>query len=116
MCGLVEHRAQQGVATFGYPATMVDLAGLVALRRQADMRADRPGMDEALRLVDRRTVGQRNHRADARMRGNGRDAPIPAIRAARLSGCCAASDIAAKTLTPVPVSSSIGFENFLAGV
>src|SRR6202035_4653944 len=28
------------------------------------MRADRPGMDKALRLVDRRTVGQRNHRAD----------------------------------------------------
>src|SRR3984957_16308303 len=28
------------------------------------MRADRPGIDEALRLVDRRTVGQRNDRAD----------------------------------------------------
>src|SRR5438105_5424515 len=28
------------------------------------MRADRPGMDETLRLVDRRTVSQRNHRAD----------------------------------------------------
>jgi hypothetical protein len=28
------------------------------------MRADRPGMDEALRLVDRRTIGQGNHRAD----------------------------------------------------
>jgi hypothetical protein len=26
------------------------------------MRADRPGMEEALRLVDRRTVGQRYHR------------------------------------------------------
>src|SRR6202790_5819941 len=49
VCGLVEHRAQQGVATFGYPAIIVDLAGLVALWRQADMRADRPGMDEALR-------------------------------------------------------------------
>src|ERR1700704_5989848 len=57
MCGLVEHRAQQGVATFGHPAIIIDLAGLVALRRQADMRADRPGMDETLRLVDRRTVG-----------------------------------------------------------
>ena len=44
MRGLVEHRAQQGVATFGHPAIIVDLAGLVALRRQADMRADRPGM------------------------------------------------------------------------
>ena len=44
MCGLVEHRAQQGVATFGYPAIIVGLARLVALRRQADMRADRPGM------------------------------------------------------------------------
>src|SRR5712671_7930205 len=64
MCGLVEHRAQQGIATFGHPAVIVDLAGLVALRRQADMRADRPGMDEALRLVDRRTVGQRSDRAD----------------------------------------------------
>jgi hypothetical protein len=28
------------------------------------MRANRPGMDKALRLVDRRPVGQRNHRAD----------------------------------------------------
>src|SRR6266568_3764903 len=64
MCGFVEHRAQQSVATFGHPAITVGLAGLVALRRQADMRTDRPGMDEALRLVDRRTVGQRNHRAD----------------------------------------------------
>src|SRR6266699_4562874 len=64
VCGLVEHRAQQGVATFGHPAVIVDLAGLVALRYQADMRADRPGMDKALRLVDRRTVGQRYDRAD----------------------------------------------------
>src|SRR5438477_13078951 len=64
MCGLVEHRAQQGIATFGYPAIIVDLARLVALRRQADMRADRPGMDEALRLVDRRTVSQRDDGAD----------------------------------------------------
>src|SRR6266513_715041 len=64
MYGLVEHRAQQGVATFGYSAVIVDLAGLVALRRQADMRADRPGMDEALRLVDRRPVGQGNDRTD----------------------------------------------------
>src|SRR6266481_8914131 len=61
MCGLVEHRAQQGVATFGHPAVVVDLAGLVALRRQADMRTDRPGMDETLRLIDRRTVSQRYH-------------------------------------------------------
>src|SRR5215831_5803242 len=57
MCGFVEHRAQQGVATFGHRAFIVGLAGLVALRRQADMRADRPGMDETLRLVDRRAVG-----------------------------------------------------------
>src|SRR6266478_520352 len=64
MRGLVEHCAQQGVAAFGHPAVIVYLAGLVALRRQADMRADRPGMDEALRLVDRRTVGQRDNRAD----------------------------------------------------
>src|SRR2546429_2156352 len=28
------------------------------------MRADRPGMDEALWLVDRRTIGQRYHGAD----------------------------------------------------
>ena len=28
------------------------------------MRADRPGMDETLRLVDRRTVSQRYHCAD----------------------------------------------------
>src|SRR6266550_3062667 len=64
MCGLVEHRAQQGVATFGHPAVVVDLARLVALRRQADMRANRPGMDETLRLVHRRTVGQRYDRTD----------------------------------------------------
>src|SRR5437588_1353636 len=64
MCGLVEHRAQQGVATFGYSAVIVDLAGLVALRRQADMCADRPRVDEALRLVDRRSVGQGNDRTD----------------------------------------------------
>src|SRR6516165_6977741 len=64
MCRLVQHRAQQGVATFGHPALVVDLAGLVALWRQADMRADRPGMDEALRLIDRRTVSQRYHCAD----------------------------------------------------
>src|SRR5882757_777474 len=64
MCGLVEHRAQQGVATFGYSAVIVDLAGLVALRRQADMCADPPRVDEALRLVDRRPVGQGNDRTD----------------------------------------------------
>src|SRR6516225_8093080 len=64
MCRLVEHRAQQGIATFGHPAFIVGLARLVALRRQADMRADRPGTDEALRLVDRRAVGQRYHCAD----------------------------------------------------
>src|SRR5947199_3693755 len=64
MCGLVEHRAQQGVATFGYSAVIVDLAGLVALRRQADMCAERPRVDEALRLVDRRPVGQGNDRTD----------------------------------------------------
>src|SRR3954470_13760366 len=64
MCGLVEYRAQQGIATFGYPAIIVDLARLVALRRQADMRANRPGMDETLRLVHRRTVGQRYDRTD----------------------------------------------------
>ena len=34
LCCLVEHRAQQGIATFGYTAIIVDLAGLVALRRQ----------------------------------------------------------------------------------
>src|SRR5215472_17056915 len=64
MCRLVEHRAQQGIATFGHPAFIVGLARLVALRRQADMRADRPGMDETLRLVDRRTVSQCYHCAD----------------------------------------------------
>jgi hypothetical protein len=53
MCRFVEHRAQQGIATFGHPAFIVGLAGLVALRRQADMRADRPGMDETLWLVER---------------------------------------------------------------
>ena len=60
MCRLVEHRAQQGIATFGHPAVVIDLAGLVALWRQADMRANRSGREEALRLVDRRAVGQRN--------------------------------------------------------
>src|SRR5262249_18447013 len=35
-------------------------------RRQADMRADRPGMEETLRLVDRRAVSQRYHCADPR--------------------------------------------------
>src|SRR6516162_10428974 len=64
MCRLVEHRTQQGIATFGHPAFIVGLAGLVALRRQADMRADRPGMEETLWLVDRRTVGQRDHCTD----------------------------------------------------
>jgi len=43
---LVEHRAQQGIATFGHPAFIVGLARLVALRRQPDMRADRPGMEK----------------------------------------------------------------------
>ncbi len=32
------------------------LAGLVSLRRQADMRTDRPGMNEALRLINGRPV------------------------------------------------------------
>ena len=36
MCRLVEHRTQQSVATFGHPAVIVGLAGLVALRRQAE--------------------------------------------------------------------------------
>src|SRR5258707_1319395 len=62
--GLVEHGAQQGIATFGHPAVIIGLAGLVALRRQADMRADRPRMDKTLRLVDRRTVSQRDDGAD----------------------------------------------------
>src|SRR5262249_52270998 len=64
MCGLVEHCAQQGVATFGHPAVIVDLARLIALWRQADMRAARPGMDRAVRLIDRRAVGQRYDRTD----------------------------------------------------
>src|SRR5262252_6939215 len=64
LCGLVEHRAHQGVTTFGHPAVIVGLAGLVMLWRQVDMRADRPRVGEALRLVDRRTVGQRNDRSD----------------------------------------------------
>ena len=58
LCCLVEHRAQQGIATFGYTAIIVDLAGLVALRRQTDMRADGSRMNEPLRLVDRRAVGR----------------------------------------------------------
>src|SRR5215831_18977065 len=64
MCGFVEHCAKQGIATFGHPAVIVDLTRLVALWRQADMRADRPGMDKALRLIDCRAVGQRYHGAD----------------------------------------------------
>jgi len=38
------------------PRFVVGLARLVALRRQADMRADRPGMDERCGWVDRRAV------------------------------------------------------------
>jgi len=62
--GLVEHCAEQGAATFGHPAVIVGLTGLAALRRQTDMRADRPGTDKALRLIDRRTVSQRDDGAD----------------------------------------------------
>ena len=58
LCGLVEHRAQQSVTAFGHPAVIVDLAGLVALRGQADMCTDRPGMDEALRLMTAPGVGE----------------------------------------------------------
>ena len=57
LCCLVEHRAQQGIATFGYTAIIVDLAGLVALRRQTDMRADGSRMNEPLRLT-MKTMGR----------------------------------------------------------
>ena len=63
--GLVQHRAEHGVAALGYTAVIVNLAGLVSLRRQADMRADRPGVNEALRLINGRPVSQRDDRADA---------------------------------------------------
>jgi hypothetical protein len=53
-----------GRARIGHPTGMVGLAGMVALQGQANMRADRPGMNETLRLVDRRPIGQRNDRAD----------------------------------------------------
>ena len=58
---LVECRPHHGVPTLRDPPVVVRFAGLKAARYQADMRADRPGMDKTLRLVDRRTVGQRYH-------------------------------------------------------
>ena len=48
---LVEHRAQQGIATFGHPAFIVGLARLVALRRQADMRFPLTLIDFMARLA-----------------------------------------------------------------
>src|SRR6516162_5360089 len=81
MCCLVEHRAQQGIATFGHAAFIVGLARLVALWRQADMRADRPGTDETLRLAARRTISQRYHCANP---WGGRQPPAHRVAADRI--------------------------------
>ena len=59
LCRFVEHRAQQGVTAFGYPAIIVGLAGLVALWGQANRRADlAAGPDGALAPKAVRAVTQ----------------------------------------------------------
>ena len=65
---LVERRAGQLVAAPADAALHVGLAGLVAARRQAEMRADVARLSEAVRLVDRGAERQRGQRADARHR------------------------------------------------
>lgn len=64
--GLVQHRPEHGVAGLGDVAIIVDLAGLVASRCQTNVRADRPRVNKALRLIDRRPIGESHDRPDAR--------------------------------------------------
>ena len=78
---LEQRRAHHGVAHLADPPGPIDLAGLVLLRRQAEVRAHGLGTREALGLVDRRPEGHRHHRADAR---NGHQPAAHRIRAHRL--------------------------------
>jgi len=63
---LEQRRAYHGVAHFADPARAVDLAGLVLLRCQPDVGADRLRLGEPLGLVDGRPEGHSHHRAHAR--------------------------------------------------
>lgn len=63
---LIEHGAQHRVAGPRNATVIVDLAGLVTPRGQAGMSAYGSRVDEALRLIDRRAVCQRNNGADSR--------------------------------------------------
>src|SRR5215813_8467351 len=64
MCGLVEHRfgAHVGLSPKRYQSGEIDYDGGVSKCGDALLR--RPRLDEALRLIDRRTVSQRYHCAD----------------------------------------------------
>ena len=81
MRSFVEHRAQHGVAAFGDAAIIVDLARLMSPRGQSDMCADRPGMDEALGLIDGCPVRQGN---DDAYSGGGHKTPTNRIMADRV--------------------------------
>jgi site-specific DNA recombinase len=62
---LVERGSGELVAAAADPALHVRLAGLVALRGQAEMRADIARSPEAARLVDRSAERERGQRPDA---------------------------------------------------
>ena len=46
------HSPQHGVSAFRDTTVIVDLSRLMPLRGQADVRADGPGMDEAMGLIN----------------------------------------------------------------
>ncbi len=64
-CRLEEVRAQQAVAATGDVACHVDVAGLVAPGREAEIRTDRRRMLESCWIVDHGGIGQSDDNADA---------------------------------------------------
>src|SRR5262249_28988089 len=61
---LVERRAGELVAAAAYLSLDIGFAGLIAPRRQAEMRAHISRAAEPIRTIDRRTEGERRDRAN----------------------------------------------------
>ena len=68
MGGLVERLAHRGIADLADPAGVVGLAGLILLRRQAEMGAGLLRRPKPGRVVDGARIGERHDRADRRRR------------------------------------------------
>ena len=101
--GLVERRAQAGVATLRDPADDVPLVGLAPFRRRPHPGADILGSPEALGIVDRGPEGERDDVADA---GRGHQEAAHRVLA---------GELAAQRLAGAQDRLGRGFEHRVAG-